>query len=61
MLLHTQKKLDLITDVDMLLFLERGIRGGVSFCATRFAESQNSTTHTKPSGLAYVDANNLVI
>ena len=54
MLRHTQISLELINDVDILLFLESGIRGGVSYCATRIAE--NKSGHN----LAYVDANNLV-
>ena len=54
MLHHTKVELELITDVDMLLFLESGIRGGLSYCATRAAAK------TEDSSLVYLDANNLV-
>lgn len=59
MLRHTKIQLDLIDDVDMLLFLERGIRGGVSYSAERYAET--SRENDNETGIAYVDANNLVI
>ena len=42
----------------MLLFLENGIRGGVSYCATRLAERSSKKEDTQE--LAYLDANNLV-
>ena len=58
MLLFRQTKIELITDIDILLFLESGIRGGVSYCATRMAEKDDD--HDEQTSLAYVDANNLV-
>ena len=58
MLLYRHTKIELITDIDILLFLEGGIRGGVSYCATRMAE--NDDDPNEQTSLAYVDANNLV-
>ena len=60
MLRHTSQRLQLISDVDMLLFLERGIRGGVSYCATRMAETNDADEPAKRVQMAYLDANNLV-
>lgn len=37
----TQVKLDLFVDPDMHLFIEKGIRGGVSMISHRLAEANN--------------------
>ena len=34
----TKVKLDLLTDIDMLLMLEKGIRGGICHCIYRYAK-----------------------
>lgn len=62
----TQVKLELLTDIDMLLFIEKGVRGGVSQISHRFAKAYNplvpgyrdigSNNH---SYIVYLDANNL--
>ena len=46
-------KLELLTDPDMLLMFERGIRGGLTQVVRKYA-SANNTTY-----LQYLDANNL--
>ncbi|GFU42669.1 uncharacterized protein NPIL_581771, partial [Nephila pilipes] len=57
-------KLELFTDLDMHLFIERGIRGGISMILHRFSSANNkyleSYDEVKPSKyILYLDANNL--
>ena len=56
--------LELISDVDMLLMIEKGIRGGVSMICTRRAEANNPYMEKydslkKNKYITYLDANNL--
>ena len=56
--------LELLTDPDMHLFIERGLRGGVAMISKRFAEANNpylqNYDNKKPKNyLMYLDANNL--
>ena len=44
-LIKTETELELLTDIDMLLIVEKGIRGGICYAI--------------PSNLIYLDANNL--
>ena len=60
----TGVNLELLTDIDMHLFIERGLRGGISMISHRFAKANNkylsNYNPTLPSSYAiYLDANNL--
>ena len=57
-------ELDLITDIDMILFIEKGLRGGISYIAHRKARANNKylpdyNPELPDSYLMYLDANNL--
>ena len=61
----TDVKLELLSDVDMLLMIEKGIRGGVSMVSKRFARANNKYMGEKFNRekvsrfIQYLDANNL--
>ena len=61
----TEIKLELLTDLDMLLMIEKGVRGGVSMISNRHGQANNKYMgeefdETKPSKfITYLDANNL--
>ena len=65
LLKHSGVKLELLTDPDILLLFEKGIRGGISMISNRFGKANNKFMGEKydpwsPSKyLAYLDANNL--
>ena len=65
LLKHSKVNLALLTDPDMLLMFEKGIRGGISMISNRFGQANNKFMEEKfdssqPSKfIAYLDANNL--
>ena len=60
----TKLKLELLTDNDMLLMFEKGIRGGISQVIFKDAKANNKymkdyNKNVTSSYLQYLDANNL--
>jgi hypothetical protein len=53
MLKYTLVELELLTDYEMYLFFEKGIRGGISQCSNRYSQADENTQ------IIYIDANNL--
>ena len=62
---HTGIKLELLTDPDMLLMFEQGIRGGITQAVRKYASANNKymgdrfDPKSESSYLQYLDANNL--
>ncbi|KAL9979157.1 hypothetical protein ACROYT_G016776 [Oculina patagonica] len=64
LLKKTGVQLELLTDYDMHLFVERGIRGGISMVSKRYAKANNPYVEgydekNPKKYLMYLDANNL--
>ena len=63
LLKKTEIKLDLLSDVDKILFIENGIRGGVSMISNRYGKANNKCMKKYNPGeetkfITYLDANN---
>ena len=61
---ETEQELELLTDYDMLMMFENGIRGGINHISKRYAEANNpymkNYDSQKPTKyIQYLDANNL--
>ena len=64
MLKMTGVELELINDIDMHLFIEKGMRGGISYIAKRYCKANNKFVRNYDknevsSFIMYFDANNL--
>ena len=64
MLRMTDIKIELMTDIDMVQFIEKGLRGGISYIANRYGKANNKYMkeydEKAPSKyIMYLDANNL--
>ena len=60
----TNVKLELLTDYDMLLMVEEGVRVGICHSIHRYAKASNKhmknyDKNTESSYIKYLDANNL--
>ncbi|CAH0404376.1 unnamed protein product [Chilo suppressalis] len=64
MLKHTNMKLQLLSDPEMINFINKGIRGGIAHCIKRHVVANNKylktyNTKLEDSYIMYYDANNL--
>ena len=64
MLKMTEIELELISDINIYLFLEKKMKVGISYIAKRFSKASNKymqfCANSKPSKyIIYLDANNL--
>ena len=60
----TRIELSLISDIDVRLFIEKGMRGGISYIAKRHSKANNKymecyDSNKKSKYITYLDASNL--
>ena len=60
----TDIKLEKISDIDKYLFIEKGLRGGISYTAKRYAKANNKylndhDSEKRSTFISYLDMNNL--
>ena len=55
----TGVNLELLSDIDMLLMVEKGIRGGISMVSTRYGMGDKFNSNENSKYIQYLDANNL--
>ena len=60
----TEIELEKISDIDKYLFIEKGLRGGISYTAKRYAKAKNKYMKVYDSNepsrvITYLDMNNL--
>ena len=64
MLKMTDIKFELMTNIDMFQFIEKEMRGGISYIANRYGKENNKymktyDEKTPPKCIMYLDCNNL--
>ena len=64
MLRYTKAEIELLTDVDMLMMIEKGIRGGMTSCNLRYCKANNKylddwDESEESTFISYLDVNNL--
>ena len=64
MLKMTNIELEKISDIDKYLFIEKGLRGGISYTAKRYAKANNKylndhDSEKRSTFISYLDMNNL--
>ena len=59
MLKMTKTELETISDIDVHLFIEKGMRGGISYIAKRHSKLNDSESSKEKKSIIYWDANNL--
>ena len=59
-------KLDLISDIDMHLFIEKGMKGGISYISKRYSKANNKymkcyDISEESKFIMYLDGNNFMV